>query len=261
MWDVADCQVQENQNQKIKRQRKSWWGRHCWPDKRRALYKHVTIITMSLQLLNLLVLTVIDAWPRHEKGEQQFLVASSATMIILQVLNLCLLVMASGRLLKQIYRHSVNNLFLAQAYLATLLLFAGIYTTTFRLQRESWRFVNEDLNGDPAHVFVVYAKFLFYSISTATLCGSSNVLPLEWYNCIFAGIQMLLSFCYFASILGIAMTPDVSSLFKPRHSRDNPQEYIYNEHVLKSPSQSWSINQEGYRSFSSDNTSSYQSPA
>ncbi|XP_012941509.1 uncharacterized protein LOC101860759, partial [Aplysia californica] len=209
--------LEENSHVKHKVRQKSWWGRHCWPNKRRILYKYVTIITLCLQVFNLLVLTVIDAWPRHDTGEHQFMVASSTTMIIMQVLNLILIILASGRLVKQIYRHSVNNFFLAQAYLATLLLFAGIYTTTYRMDvshTRSWKFVNEDLNEDPAQVFVLYAKFLFYSISTATLCGSDNVLPVEWYNCIFAGIQMLLSFCYFASILGIAMAPDVTSFFK-----------------------------------------------
>ncbi|GFS12677.1 hypothetical protein ElyMa_003117500 [Elysia marginata] len=67
--------------------------------------------------------------------------------------------------------------------------------------------MNENLTSDPIQVFNLFFKFLFYSISTATLCGSDNALPVDWYNHLFAGTQMLLSFCYFASILGMALSP------------------------------------------------------
>ncbi|GFO01408.1 hypothetical protein PoB_002791300 [Plakobranchus ocellatus] len=39
------------------------------------------------------------------------------------------------------------------------------------------------------------------------ISGSDNSLPEYWYNHLFAGTQMLLSFCYFASILGMALSP------------------------------------------------------
>ncbi|RUS78541.1 hypothetical protein EGW08_013684 [Elysia chlorotica] len=186
---------------------KSWWGRHCWPSKRRFLYRNITMITVILQFLNLMMLTVIDVLPRHLVEEYKMLVASSATMITFEVANLIILILATGRLAKQVFRHSVNSFFLAQSYLATVLLFAGLYTLTYRLNKKSWKFMNEDLTSNPIQVFKLYLKFLFYSISTATLCGSDNALPVDWYNHLFAGTQMLLSFCYFASILGLTLSP------------------------------------------------------
>ncbi|GFO01406.1 hypothetical protein PoB_002791100 [Plakobranchus ocellatus] len=92
-------------------------------------------------------------------------------MFVLQVANLIILILATGRLAKQVIHHAVNSFFLAQSYLATLLLFAGFYTLTYRLDKHSWRFLNEDLTSDPIQVFKLYLKFLFFSISTATLCG------------------------------------------------------------------------------------------
>ncbi|KAL8611608.1 hypothetical protein ACOMHN_062886 [Nucella lapillus] len=55
---------------------------------------------------------------------------------------------------------------------------------------------------------MLYSKFLFFSVSTATLCGSDNVLPKEWYNCLFTALQMLMSFVYFASILRHSLSQD-----------------------------------------------------
>ncbi|XP_076472603.1 uncharacterized protein LOC143302004 [Babylonia areolata] len=92
-------------------------------------------------------------------------------MIILQLINLFFIVMVSARLVKQLKKHRVSTVSLAQSYVSTLLLFAGLYTLTYRLQPRSWKFIEEELETDPILVIVLYSKFLFFSVSTATLCG------------------------------------------------------------------------------------------
>ncbi|XP_041378348.1 uncharacterized protein LOC121390568 isoform X2 [Gigantopelta aegis] len=174
------------------------------------LSRNISVVTVILQGFNLMILTLIDIWPK--KDDKIVMIFSSISMIILQLFNLIAIVYTSYKLARQMYKRKVNGILLAQNYLATILLFAGLYTLTYRIDKKSWKFVQEDLSSNPVMVVVLYSKFLFFSVSTATLCGSDNALPVEWYNCIFAAIQMLLSFVYFASILGQAITPKLSDL-------------------------------------------------
>ncbi|XP_067659468.1 uncharacterized protein [Haliotis asinina] len=151
------------------------------------------------------------------------LIVSASSMILLQVLNLIALVYTSVLLAKLLLRHRVTAFVLAQSYISSLFLFAGLYTLTYRLQPDSWKFIQEDLVSDPVFVVVLYAKFLFFSVSTATLCGSDNALPKDWYNCIFAAAQMLLSFVYFASILSQSMMPKLADIIRNQESQQGPR--------------------------------------
>nr|KAG5700175.1 hypothetical protein BaRGS_011018 [Batillaria attramentaria] len=158
------------------------------------------------QALNLVVVSIIDIYPKND--DQSVVTGTGITMILLQMANLFFIVLVSVRLVRQLYKHKVSILLLAQSYMSTLLLFAGIYTLTYRMAPKSWKFIQEDLEENPVLVIVLYSKFLFFSVSTATLCGSDNVLPQEWYNCLFTSCQMLMSFVYFASILGQTLSQD-----------------------------------------------------
>ncbi|GFO01405.1 hypothetical protein PoB_002791000 [Plakobranchus ocellatus] len=62
-----------NLNKQIARRGKSWWGRHCWPNGRRFLYRYITLITVALQFLNLMILTIIDIMPGHNDKEYRML--------------------------------------------------------------------------------------------------------------------------------------------------------------------------------------------
>ncbi|GFS12682.1 hypothetical protein ElyMa_003117700 [Elysia marginata] len=83
--------------QVVTRRRKSWWGRHCCPSGRKFLYRNITLITVILQFLNLMMLTVMDVLPKHLVQHYKMIIASSATMIALEVLNLFILILATGR--------------------------------------------------------------------------------------------------------------------------------------------------------------------
>ncbi|KAK7487651.1 hypothetical protein BaRGS_00021070, partial [Batillaria attramentaria] len=196
-------QVQGVQNQRPTR---SWWASHCFPRRRRSIAKYIFFITAALQALNLVVVSIIDIYPKND--DQSVVTGTGITMILLQMANLFFIVLVSVRLVRQLYKHKVSILLLAQSYMSTLLLFAGIYTLTYRMAPKSWKFIQEDLEENPVLVIVLYSKFLFFSVSTATLCGSDNVLPQEWYNCLFTSCQMLMSFVYFASILGQTLSQD-----------------------------------------------------
>ena len=48
-----------------------------------------------------------------------------------------------------------------------------IFTDFDVCQPKSWKFIQEQLELDPILVIELYSKFLFFSVSTATLCGQS----------------------------------------------------------------------------------------
>ncbi|XP_064642754.1 uncharacterized protein LOC135497027 [Lineus longissimus] len=125
-------------------------------------------------------------------------------MLIIELLNLVLVVFTSIKLGQQMFHRRVNGYFLAQCYLSSILLFTGLYALTFRLDHKSWRFVDEYnvVSPKPLIIVFVFLKMLYLSVSTATLCGSSVITPREWYNYSLMGLQMILSFVAFASILG-----------------------------------------------------------
>lgn len=174
-----------------------------------SLLQHITgtktiIFTIVLQGVNLLIQTIIDFLPH--KDTYDVLVASGATMILFQLINLVLIIFTSAKLARQMLDQQISGLLLIQSYIATLLLFAGLYTVTKRLKPSSWKYLQEDVK-DPTYLAVIYCKFLYLSVSTGTLCGSVDITPDDWYNCVFMSLQMLLSFMYFASILGHACMP------------------------------------------------------
>ncbi|CAC5407099.1 unnamed protein product [Mytilus coruscus] len=197
------------------------------------------IFTVILQGINLLIQTIIDFLPQNDT--KAALDASSATMIILQLINLVLIIITSANLARQMVSgiQPVSWIFLIQSYIATLLLFAGLYTITKRLKPASWKYLREDVD-DPVYIAIIYCKFLYFSVSTGTLCGNVDITPYDWYNCIFVSMQMLLSFMYFASILGHACMPlhsakkdrlsRLSSVNSPRGSSRAPSRIVTPNH-------------------------------
>ncbi|XP_050413295.2 uncharacterized protein LOC126827797 isoform X2 [Patella vulgata] len=197
--------------------------------------RNIVFITIILQAVNLLILSLIDIWPR--KDSEDVIVTSAVTMIVVQLLNLIALVYTSVELAGQLFKRTVSNILLAQCYLATILLFTGIYILTYRLKPVSWKFIQQDLNSSPDLVIVLYIKLFFFSVSTATLSGTANVLPAEWYNYIFTSFQMLLSFVYFTSILGQSISRSSTPTRTPPQKDKKPLNYgstttnhVYNNH-------------------------------
>ncbi|XP_060066350.1 uncharacterized protein LOC132546645 [Ylistrum balloti] len=175
------------------------------------------ILTLLLQGVNLIIQTIIDIWSK--KDDDNAIVASCVTMIVLQLANLILIMFSSVKLAQQLVGRRVNGILLVQSYFAAILLFAGLYTVTSRLQPGSWKDIRESVEENPGLIIALYTKFLYFSVSTATLCGTASTSPFQWYNYIFVSLQMLLSFMYFASILGHALTPIAADTPKQRRLR------------------------------------------
>lgn len=164
--------------------------------------------TVILQLLCLIILTLVDTLPKGEDSKNQAEEFGSIAMLSLQIINLIIMIFVSVQLFNQIQKREVNRILLVQSYIATLLLFAGIYTASFRTDAKSWKFISEpdDDGTSPTMIVTLYMRFLFFSVSTATLCGAADALPKEWYTSLFVCTQMLLSFMYFTSVLGTTLS-------------------------------------------------------
>lgn len=164
--------------------------------------------TVILQLLCLVMLTLVDTLPKGEDAKQKTAEFGSIAMLVLQTINLVIMIFVSVQLFNQIQKREVNRILLVQSYIATVLLFAGIYTASYRINGKAWKFISEPEDDDtnPTLVVSIYLRFFFFSISTATLCGAADALPKEWYTSLFVSTQMLLSFMYFASVLGTTLS-------------------------------------------------------
>jgi hypothetical protein len=128
----------------------------------------------------------------------------------LQAAHLLLVFFVSLKVAKQVVHRTASGSLVAQSYLSTVLLFAGLYTLIYRLDPKGWKRVSE---GDISSPILLFLRMLFFSVSTATLCGTSVIEPIQWYINLIVGLQMLTSFVYFTSIMSVALTPRRRSRF------------------------------------------------
>ncbi|XP_013388784.1 uncharacterized protein LOC106157612 isoform X2 [Lingula anatina] len=179
----------------------AWWPCKCKLPK--TLYKYMLVFTFILQLFNIVALTVLDAIPKSDQSRIETIVVSAIIMITLHLVNLVIVIMSTIKLSRQVYWHNVSKTFFLQNYLATVLLFSGIYSMTYRIDNNGWASVSLNLNDEPKMGFLLYFEMMTLSISTATLCGASTITPKHWYNSLILCVQMLLSYMYFASLMSM----------------------------------------------------------
>ncbi|XP_075261242.1 uncharacterized protein LOC142352965 isoform X2 [Convolutriloba macropyga] len=133
-------------------------------------------------------------------------------MTFFQFINFVVIFMTSVKLMKQVLHRTATPLFLIQSYFATTLLFAGIYTTLEMMTKASADgtrafigFHGKDsvsTTGGDMWTADIFMQLTFYSISSATLCGSSDAHPIQWYSYVVSGMQVAMSFLYFSAIMG-----------------------------------------------------------
>lgn len=173
----------------------------------RCLTTNLFAITLAWQLLNLIAMSVLQAFSisTSNKEEKTPFVISLVVLVIFQLTNLVVVIITTVKLTKQVMHQTVTKSFLGQSYLSTTLLYAGLYTLMYKSQSDAFENIKvSDTIFGPWELFV---KMLFFSISTATLCGASHISPIEWYCQLITGTQMLMSYVYFASVLFMAVHP------------------------------------------------------
>ena len=117
-----------------------------------------------------------------------------AFMVFMQVVQLVFIIIISVKLSKQVLHHTVTNWFLVQTYLATILLFAGVYTVIERAIPTSFKGVFAD-NSELTHE-IVTIRFIYFSTQTMTTCSFGDLVSNAWYVDMLVTVQMLLSVLY-----------------------------------------------------------------
>ncbi|XP_067946344.1 uncharacterized protein [Watersipora subatra] len=178
----------------------------------RTLTKYNLVITLTLQTIMLVIVTVLDAVNKGDSKGNHSDVHDWLTYVVMLTIcsiNLCLVIYISVQLTKTMIHSRASAIMLAQAYLSTVTMFAGLYVITYRIDSKGWTLhgFNKEKDDELIIISYLFLKMLYHSISTSTLCGSSTIHPDAWYNFILMSIQMLLSFLYFASILKLAVEP------------------------------------------------------
>ena len=115
-------------------------------------------------------------------------------MVLMQVLQLVFIIIISVKLSKQVLHQTVTNWFLVQTYLATILLFAGLYTVIERAVPLSFRGVF-DVNDSLTHE-IVTIRFVYLSVQVMTTATFGDIVSNEWYVDMLVTLQMLLSVLY-----------------------------------------------------------------
>ncbi|XP_032224912.1 uncharacterized protein LOC5500621 [Nematostella vectensis] len=170
---------------------------------------HLFVITVVWQFMCIVALTVLQTFTHKLKGKEKLAFVLTITiMVLFQAVNLLLVFITSVKLTKQFLHHTVTRSFLGQSYLSMTLLFAGLYTLLYRIDKSSFKDLGGlGLQGDVLYSVILFIKMLFYSISIGTLCGAGHIVAATWYAQMITGLQMLMSYVYFASVLSITIHP------------------------------------------------------
>lgn len=181
----------------------------------RFITRHLLLGTVIWQILNIVAVVITEAFANNSKGDEKeedktVYYVSVGVIVVFQAANLLLVILTTIKLTKQIMHQTLTKSFLAQSFLSTTLLYAGLYTLVYKIEPSSF----QHLTGakDPLSTPRVFFKMVVFSISTGTLCGSSSIIPDMWPAQLIASTQMLMSYVYFASVLYMAVHPPKNDL-------------------------------------------------
>eukprot|EP00043_Microstomoeca_roanoka_P005479 m.55993 g.55993 ORF g.55993 m.55993 type:complete len:434 (+) comp12982_c0_seq1:256-1557(+) len=206
--------------------------KHRWLGPR--VTHRLLLMTIIWQVLNIGILTLLDRRIPEQRIQDHFLrdpavLAGVIIMVVFQTIHLILIVMASIKLAKQILHKTASNSFLIQSYLSTILLYAGVYTLLFRIDKNTFQGVESSLESVSAKgfIFLCFMKFLYFSVTTMTSTGFGDITPRSWYMDAIVSSQMLISIVYTTSIFAKGLTVIAGSkahnaLVKLAQAEDKP---------------------------------------
>jgi len=125
-------------------------------------------------------------------------------MAVFQALQLVLVMITSVKMVKQMVHRTVSAWFLAQSFLSSVMLFAGIYTIIYRLNPSAFYGVLVPNGNAEISNIILYVNFLCFSTG-AMSTGISNIFAIVWYAQLLVIGQELLSVLYWTAILGYGL--------------------------------------------------------
>eukprot|EP00698_Gefionella_okellyi_P022809 TRINITY_DN7617_c0_g1_i2.p1 TRINITY_DN7617_c0_g1~~TRINITY_DN7617_c0_g1_i2.p1 ORF type:complete len:201 (+),score=36.73 TRINITY_DN7617_c0_g1_i2:217-819(+) len=185
--------------------------------------------TLLWQVLDVVILDLVSNSQGQVIVDGTPTLATSVTigvMCVFQFANLLLVVIMSVKLVKQVAHRSVSLWFLAQSYLSTIVLFAGLYLLLYTIS-DGVGFTNVLLgyttSGSLAQVqqLVMFVRFLYFSTATMTTTGYGDIVPTVWYTSLAAVFQMLLSVMFTTIIFSKGLS-HFSAPPQPGHDHQTP---------------------------------------
>jgi hypothetical protein len=170
------------------------------------------LFTLVLQVVVVGILTIIDGVLQGQFERTTIDLICNILMMVIEGIHFILMVAATVKLARQIILRKASFWFLVQCFLSSVLLYAGIYTLIYRFDRtsfihfEPYAEINTVDKDSHLYTLLAFLQGLYLSVSTATLCGGSQIAAQKLYSTCVVSSQMLLSFMYFASILSEAIS-------------------------------------------------------
>ncbi|XP_074625222.1 uncharacterized protein LOC141883593 isoform X2 [Acropora palmata] len=178
----------------------------------KCITNNLLLLTVVWQVLNIAAVSIAEAFEsqsrgKEEKEDKNIFLLSVIIIAFFQTLNLILVSFTTVKLTKQIMHQTVTKSFLAQSFFSTTLLYAGLYTLAYKFNHNSFDLHHPSPTQSALSTPLVFSKMIYFSISTATLCGIAAIVPGLWPAQLIASIQMIMSYLYFASVLYLAVHP------------------------------------------------------
>eukprot|EP00049_Salpingoeca_infusionum_P018228 m.356321 g.356321 ORF g.356321 m.356321 type:complete len:291 (-) comp17501_c0_seq1:383-1255(-) len=201
---------------------------------RRFLSTRIThkllLLTALWQLCSVIMLTVLDQSVKasdigsHPLSDDAYL-AGVVLLCIFQGIHLFMLVIVSYKLGKQMLHHTASGSFLAQSYMSTIFLFAGVYTLVHRLNGNAFRGLDESLSrvDKRDYAFLCFIKLLYFSTATMTSTGFGDIFSQAWYLDFIVTCQMVLSVLYTTSIFAKGINTFMGGATSPASQTQHSQ--------------------------------------
>lgn len=178
----------------------------------KRITNNLLLLTVVWQVLNIAAVSIAEAIESQTHGKERtedksIFLLSVIIIAFFQTLNLILVSFTTVKLTKQIMHQTVTKSFLAQSFFSTTLLYAGLYTLAYKFDHNSFDLHHPSTTQSALSTPLVFSKMVYFSISTATLCGIAAIVPGLWPAQLIASIQMIMSYLYFASVLYLAVHP------------------------------------------------------
>eukprot|EP01126_Amoeba_proteus_P063602 TRINITY_DN8780_c0_g1_i10.p1 TRINITY_DN8780_c0_g1~~TRINITY_DN8780_c0_g1_i10.p1 ORF type:complete len:269 (-),score=39.61 TRINITY_DN8780_c0_g1_i10:91-897(-) len=168
---------------------------------------NVLLFTVFLQLMSWIISQVALG--------QTALDVSIGVMISFQCVHLIFIIITSVKLTKQVLHKTASSSFLAQSYLSTIMLFAGIYSLIFCLDTNAFKGIPTLADGRPEKILFIH--MIYFSTITMTSTGYGDVIPSKWYTQLIVVVQLLVAVLYNTAIF----TSGVDHFYGFRHKNSN----------------------------------------